>query len=226
MIKLGPYELNQIYTGDARVLAKEIPDKAAKLCFCDPPYWVGYRYGNGKTDEQMEYIDPAWLVEQSRRLASVALITPGIINAFDYPKPDWIYGWFKPGSTRRSMVLNGFNTWEPILVYGQPSKRVYQDSSYLPTVSNLNDKGANFHGCPKPLNLMIELIERFTAIGDIVIDLVVGSGTTAIACKMLGRNYLAFEIDPATADKARQRVAMTQPPLFVVQPEQLPLIEA
>jgi hypothetical protein len=41
---------------------------------------------------------------------------------------------------------------------------------------------------------------------------------------MLGRNYLAFEIDEATADAARERVLLTQPPLFVPQPEQLELM--
>lgn len=219
---IGPYELNQIVTGDCRELAKVIPDSSFTLGFCDPPYWVNFEYGNGQNDAQMDYIDPTWLVTELRRIAQVVLITPGIINTYNYPRPDWIYGWFKPGSTRRSMTLNGFNTWEPILTYGQPPKRVYQDSSYLPSVSNLNGKDANFHGCPKPLNLMMELIERFTDVGDSVIDLCVGSGTTALACKKLGRNYLAFEVDPATADKARQRVAMTQPPLFTLSaPEQL-----
>jgi hypothetical protein len=40
---------------------------------------------------------------------------------------------------------------------------------------------------------------------------------------MLGRNYLAFEIDPETAERARARVLATQPPLFVLQPHQLTL---
>jgi DNA modification methylase len=32
-------------------------------------------------------------------------------------------------------------------------------------------------------------------------------------CKMLGRTFLASEIDPATAERARERLANTQPPL-------------
>ena len=51
-----------------------------------------------------------------------------------------------------------------------------------------------------------------------------GGGTVPAVCKMLGRNYLAFEIDPDTAELARQRVEMTQPPLFVMQPQQLELL--
>jgi len=41
---------------------------------------------------------------------------------------------------------------------------------------------------------------------------------------MLGRNYIAFEIDPATADLARERVRNTQPPLFVPEPEQMEMV--
>jgi DNA modification methylase len=205
-------------------LAQAIPDESIDLSFCDPPYWVDFQYGNGKKDTDMKYIDPYWLVQENRRIAQCVLITPGIQRTFLYPASDWIYGWFKPGSTRRSACLNGFNTWEPILVYGKPARRVYQDSSYLPTVSNLNDKSANFHGCPKPLNLLIELLERFTFQGNVVIDMCVGSGTTAIASKMLGRRYLAFEIDPDTAELARQRVRQTQPPLFVPQAQQTEMV--
>lgn len=221
---IGAYELNQIYTGDCRELCRAIPDQSVKLAFADPPYWVNFKYGSGKTDEQMDRIDPAWLVQEMMRIAQVTIVTPGIVNTFDYPKPAWIYGWFKPGSTRRSMILNGFNTWEPALIYGKPQQRVYQDSSYLPTVSNLNDKSANFHGCPKPVSLMAELIEKFTSPGEIIFDPMIGSGTTAIAAKQHGRIWLGFEIDPATAEQARRRVANTQPPLIVMDaPEQMEL---
>jgi len=37
-MKLGPYDLNAIYTGDARVLAKAIPDGSIDLIVTSPPY--------------------------------------------------------------------------------------------------------------------------------------------------------------------------------------------
>lgn len=54
-----------------------------------------------------------------------------------------------------------------------------------------------------------------------MLDWFVGAGTVAMAAKSLGRNYIAFEINPFFAQDARQRVANTQPPLFVPQPEQI-----
>jgi len=215
---IGPYKLNTIITGDARELARAIPDNSVDFVYADPPYWVGYDYGN-RTDADMDYIDPYKLVAMLLRISPVACVSTGIKSFYAYPPADWMIGWFKPGSTRRSAVLNGFNTWEPILVYGKPKKRIYQDSIYLPDCISHTKDGA-FHACPKPERLMLWLVEQFTNEGDIVFDPVTGSGTTAKAAKMLGRNYLAFEIDPKTAELARARIANTQPPLFVHRPEQ------
>lgn len=196
----------EIYCGDCRVLSAKIPNGHCALAFADPPYWVGFDYKNGLSDKDMDYIDPVWLVTEMLRISKVAIITPGIVNMYDYPKPDWIYGWFKPGSTRRSMVLNGFNTWEPALIYGKPAKRVYQDSSYLPSVSNLNDSSVNFHGCPKPVSLMKEFISKFTDPRDRVADLMFGSGTTGIAALSLGRKFVGIELDFTYFTIAKRRL--------------------
>jgi len=56
----------------------------------------------------------------------------------------------------------------------------------------------------------------------LTLDPFTGGGTVPAVCKQLGRPYLAFEIDPATAELARERVRQTQPPLFTMsQPEQV-----
>lgn len=80
-----------------------------------------------------------------------------------------------------------------------------------------------FHGWGQPEDgatyWLYEMLQRLE--NSITFDPFVGGGTVPAVCKMLGRNYLAFEIDPDTAERARQRVAQTQPPLFVLQPEQV-----
>lgn len=52
-----------------------------------------------------------------------------------------------------------------------------------------------------------QLVRRFTRVGGLVFEPFVGSGTTAIECQRLGRDYAGFELLPEVADKARQRVA-------------------
>ena len=53
-------------------------------------------------------------------------------------------------------------------------------------------------------------MNNFCLSGGIVFDPFSGGGTVPAVCKMLDRNYIAFEIDPATAARARVRVEATQ----------------
>lgn len=67
-------------------------------------------------------------------------------------------------------------------------------------------------------------LEAFGSIGDVVVDFFMGSGTIPAVCKMLGRRYLAFEVDPVIAELARDHMRQTQPPLFTLeQPMQQPM---
>jgi len=40
-----------------------------------------------------------------------------------------------------------------------------------------------------------------------VLDNCIGVGTTAVACKELGRNFIGFEIDPKYCRIAKKRIA-------------------
>ena len=55
-----------------------------------------------------------------------------------------------------------------------------------------------------------EIVERFilltTEVGDLVLDPFMGSGTTAVACKGLDRNYTGFDLCQDFVDKAKERV--------------------
>jgi len=42
--------------------------------------------------------------------------------------------------------------------------------------------------------------------GDVVLDPFIGSGTTALACKKLGRQYLGFDLSPEYCIMARERI--------------------
>ncbi len=61
---------------------------------------------------------------------------------------------------------------------------------------NVKDKEKFEHATIKPLQIMQNIVENSTNEGDIVLDPFMGSGTTAVACKNLGRNFIGFEINP------------------------------
>lgn len=81
--------------------------------------------------------------------------------------------------------------------------------------------GAAPHPTTKPLPLMRELVELFTEPGDLVLDPFMGSGSTLVACKMLGRRGIGWELDQSYYEIACRRVAgdeakprLEQPSLF------------
>ena len=62
------------------------------------------------------------------------------------------------------------------------------------------------HPTQKHLEVMEELIRRHTNEGDVVLDLFLGSGTTALACKNLNRNVIGAEIDKKYYDITLKRL--------------------
>lgn len=64
------------------------------------------------------------------------------------------------------------------------------------------------HPCQLPEPLLERLILMTTDEGDVVLDPFIGAGTTALAAKRLGRNYIGIDIDPKykkiVADKLKK----------------------
>ena len=92
------------------------------------------------------------------------------------------------------------------LPFGSPpgSKRC---KPALGRTSALGKPRQNFHPTVKPLKLMSYLITLGSREGDLILDPFIGSGTTAIACKMLNRNFIGFEIDPEYVTIANARLS-------------------
>ena len=69
-----------------------------------------------------------------------------------------------------------------------------------------NFSEGKFHQYQKPLRLWKTLIEFASNPNEIVLDPFMGSGTTALVCKELGRNYIGFDINPEYCRIAEERI--------------------
>ncbi|HHE47170.1 MAG TPA: site-specific DNA-methyltransferase [Bacteroidetes bacterium] len=70
------------------------------------------------------------------------------------------------------------------------------------------------HPCQLPLPLLERIILMSSDVGDIILDPFVGTGTTAIAAKALGRRYIGMDIDPHYVDITIQKLSALQPSMF------------
>ena len=66
------------------------------------------------------------------------------------------------------------------------------------------DRG--LHPTQKPVALMEYLIKTYTNEGETVLDFTMGSGTTGVACKNLGREFIGIELDESYFHIALDRI--------------------
>jgi len=66
------------------------------------------------------------------------------------------------------------------------------------------------HPCQLPIPLLERLVLMSTDEGDIVFDPFIGTGTSAIAAKKLGRKFIGIDIDPKYVEIANQKVFSAQ----------------
>lgn len=71
---------------------------------------------------------------------------------------------------------------------------------------NNSDKNNQLHPTQKPVALFEYLIRTYTNEGELVLDNVIGSGTTAVAAINTGRNFIGIEQEPEYVEIARKRV--------------------
>jgi site-specific DNA-methyltransferase (adenine-specific) len=199
------YEHNgiTIYHGDCREIAPEISDR--DFIFADPPYGVGFQYAND-ADLRNGYVER--IAEWFALLGNTnAAITPGIDNLCHWPQPRWILAWLKANSMGASRLSGpktvSRNQWEPILWYGSYPPNQTTDTIRTPIAVTV----PNGHPCPKPLELLQKILSFATNETDVVLDLFLGSGTTLVAAKNLGRCAIGIEIEERYCEIAAKRLS-------------------
>jgi site-specific DNA-methyltransferase (adenine-specific) len=184
----------------------------------DPPYGVmlgEVRNGQAREKNQQSYTmfsdSPEYLeakVIPAFRLAlglsKRAACTPGNRNVWSYPAADDIGVWYNPAGT-------GINKWgfilaQVILYYGKdPRAGINQTASSAWALTEyVRDID---HPCPKPEPFMRWLVAKVTLDSDLVLDPFMGSGTTLVAAKNLGRRAIGIEIEEKYCEIAAKRLS-------------------
>lgn len=72
------------------------------------------------------------------------------------------------------------------------------------------------HPTQKPVALLDYLIKTYISKGDLVLDNCMGSGSTGVACKQLGRDFIGIELNEEYFKLAKERIEGTMVPLSVL----------
>jgi len=210
--------LNKIINGDCIEVMKYIPDNSVDLVLTDPPYgkmWTRGKHGIGILKEKNEADKTKWDIKPKKeyfnemiRVSKNQIIFGG--NYFtDYLLPSncWLV-WDKLGELKLGeqipfahceLAWTSFN--KTVKKYTLRSQGFIKDT-----------KDIRVHPTQKPSELFEAIIRDFSEEGDTILDPFIGSGTTAVACQNLKRNFIGIEISETYCAIARKR--LKQKPLL------------
>lgn len=211
--------INKIYNGDCVELTQQLEDNSIDCVITSPPYFNSnkkYQRGTGFHYTQ-DIGEPLFVIQDFFDLIKNKLKDEGIIClnlGFSYGET----GVMRPFDIlerlrkKQGYFVNDILIWhknnpiplqnrltnaiEYIFVLSKIPQIKYQTKEYTHNVFKFPvDKGNGVHSAVFPLELPKICLEHFTKENDLVLDPFMGSGTTALACMNMNRNYIGFEIN-------------------------------
>lgn len=233
MSKIKEEDLNKIHCIDCMEGFKKIPDGSVHLLLTDPPYGIsrelnckGQRLGTtaklnfnfGEWDK----LNHNWIEEALKKTKGWAIIfcaKRDIGKYWDLLEKDGFIAidslvWQKPDPIPLNGKSKFLNAWESAIM-GKRNSASWNGYCTHNIIKCQAPKGKErVHPTQKPLKLIQELIKLTTKDDDIVLDPFMGSGTTAVAAKSLGRNFIGFEIDEKYFKLTQKRLNQTEKPIL------------
>lgn len=206
------YEENGIviYNADCREILPSLPK--TNLVLTDPPYAIGCDYGQYKDDDKNLQAIISDVFPLMLSAATVVALTPGIANVHKWPQPRWILAWVQLNA-QNSTGYWGFNEWQPILVYGTCpflSRGMGRRPDVIKTIASPDAESQwlrNNHPCVKPYPSWLKILSRLSPEHtDVVVDPMMGSGTTLAAARRLGRKAIGIELEESYCALAVNRL--------------------
>lgn len=220
---------NRLFCMDNLELLKNLPDESIDLVFCDILYNTGKTFDDyedklGNAIEAMEWYEPRlkemWRVLKSTgavylhcnyRLIHYLRVELDKVFGIDSFRNEiiWNQGSWKNISDKKLQSAH-----ESMLFYAKPGHEVNRNIADIYTdvwtleALNQNDKyheKVGYEG-QKPIEYVKRVISISSRPGDLVADFFLGSGTTCVAAKQMGRNYLGCDINPRSIKLTKERM--------------------
>lgn len=115
--------------------------------------------------------------------------------------------WNKPDGAPQFTGDRPATGWEAIAILHRAVTRLRWNGGGSRCVWTYGIEKQNGHPTPKPLDLIVKLVDLFTDSGELICDPFMGSGTTLRAAKDLGRRAIGIEIEEKYCEIAAKRLA-------------------
>ncbi|MCJ2186231.1 DNA methyltransferase [Novosphingobium beihaiensis] len=206
-------EHNQILCGDATIILSQYAAECVDLVITDPPYLCRYKDRDGRT-----------LANDDNPDAVLAVFE----EAYRVLKPDSycisFYGWNAIAAFSQAWAKAGFTTvghivWPKRYASRSGHTQYRHESAFVLTkgwppkpeqpISDVQEwaySGNKYHPTEKAVSVIAPLVRGFSKRGDLVLDPFSGSGSTAVAAALNGRDYLGIELEERYCNLARARL--------------------
>ena len=208
--------INQIVCGDCLEVMKDWPDDCVDLVLTDPPYGLNIVKGGSLSGGNVPYQASDWdasppkpeYFKQMVRLSVNQVIWGGNYFPCLWLKPcrGFIY-WNK--LNHHTNRADGELAWTSFDMCARHFDYMWDGNRYgFPNqpIRGVGQPTTRTHPTEKPLELMLWLLREFSRANQLILDPFCGSGTTCVAAKMLGRNYIGIDISEEYCKIARQRI--------------------
>ncbi len=206
---------NTVTQGDCIDLMKRLPSQSVDFILTDPPYITRYRDRSGRAvinDDNADWLEPAF--DQMYRVLKYGSFC---VSFYGWHKADlFIAAWrdagfrivghlvFRKAYASSAKFLRYEHEQAYLLAKGDPCLPEFPVSDVIdwprPT-------GNRLHPTQKPTEVLTPLIKAFSSRGDLVLDPFCGSGSTLVAARETGRDFLGFELDAGHHATATRRLA-------------------
>lgn len=189
----------------------------------DPPFNIGYHYNQYKdnlgSDEYYQMLQEIFKYNQFVVIHYPEEIYKIAFQVGDFPEKviSWVYN---SNTAKQHRDIAFFGIKPDFKKYGQPyknptdkriAKRIAEGQSArlydwweINQVKNVS-KDKTAHPCQMPIEVMNRIIGIIPE-GYTIVDPFMGSGTTGLACKNLGRDFIGIELDKTYFDIASERL--------------------
>ncbi len=210
--------LNKIICSDCLPILKSLPDKCIDLVLTDPPYGIFKRKDSGmmfgkETIYSKDQSASDWdsrptkeLFDEIKRVGKEYVIWGG--NYF----ADLIGACKEPWLWDKHTGNNGYADGELAFTSYQGTLRIFHHQ-WCGAFKDSERGMKAMHPTQKPVELMMWCLRK-TDDNAIILDPFLGSGTTAIAAKLLKRNFIGIEKEQKYVDIANERLDKMTKTLF------------